>query len=275
MALWLTYDKDDDTLTGGGYYSYEDTYIGRSLFAAYTRRMNLNNTALGISYSQSFDHWVPDRQLPTDKRSERLLDLTVSQLLSPRRSILFTYSRLWSEGFLAQPTDSLITFTPPIFAQYPDTRQGNAYAVQFVTLLDDPTSLHLYYRYYRDDWHIASDTVNVEVYRDLSRTFILGARYRYYQQSAAYFAKDLNAYTPGDTLVAVNYRMYAFHSNTVGMMAIVKPSKGFMSGFDADKVKLKLSFDVFSTSDHPNIQYQYDTSRLTGYFTTIALDYDF
>jgi hypothetical protein len=68
------------------------------------------------------------------------------------------------------------TFTPPIYAQYPDTRQGNAYAVQFITLLDDPTSLHVYYRYYRDDWHIASDTVNLELYRDLSRSFVRGFR---------------------------------------------------------------------------------------------------
>jgi len=275
VALWLTYDKDDDTLTGGGYYSYEDTYIGRSLFAAYTRRMNLNNTALGISYSQSFDNWVPDRQLPTDQRSERLLDLTISQLLSPRRSILFTYSSLRSDGFLAQPTDSIVEYTPPIYAQYPEHRKGNAYAVQFITLLDNPTSLHAYYRYYRDDWGIQSDTVNLELYRDISPTVMLGARYRYYRQSAAFFAKDLNTYTPSDTLVAVNYRMYAFHSNTVGVMAIIKPPKGFLSRFDPDKVKLKLSADVFTTSSHPNIQYQYDTDRLTGMFTTIALDYDF
>ena len=275
VSLWLTYDKNDDTLTGGGYYSYEDTYVGRSLFAAYTRRMNLNNTALGISYSHSFDNWVPDRQLPTDRRSERTLDLNVSQLLSPRQSVLFTYSALRSDGFLAQPTDQLVTDTFTAFAQYPDNRKGSAYAVRFITLLDDPTSLHVYYRYYRDDWHIRSDTVNLELYRDISPSVVLGARYRYYQQSAAYFAKALNAYTPADTLIAVDYRMYAFHSNTVGMMAIIKPSKGFLSRFDADKVKLKLSADVFTTSQNENIQYQYKTDRLTGLFTTIALDYDF
>jgi hypothetical protein len=275
LSLWLTYDKDDDTLTGGSYYSYENTYIGRSLFAAYTRRMNLNNTALGISYSQSFDNWVPDRQLPTDRRSERLLDLTVSQLLSPKRSILFTYSSLRSDGFLAQPTDSLVTDAFTIYAQYPDNRKGSAYAFRFITLLDEPTSLHVYYRYYRDDWHIKSDTVSLELYRDISTSVVLGARYRYYRQSAAYFAKDLDAYTPSDTLIAVDYRMYAFHSNTVGMMAIIKPSKNFLNMFDADKVKLKLSADVFTTSSHENIQYRYNTDRLTGLFTTIALDYDF
>lgn len=276
VSLWLTYDKDDDTLTGGGYYSYEETYIGRSLFAAYTRRMNLNNTALGISYSHSFDNWVPDRQLPTDNRSERTLDLNFSQLLSPRRSVLFTYSALRSEGFLAQPTDLLTTggaFTA--YAQYPGNRKGSAYAVRFITLLDDPTSLHVYYRYYRDDWHIQSDTVNFELYRDISPSVVLGARYRYYRQSAAYFAKDLDAYTSSDALIAVDYRMYAFHSDTVGMMAVIKPSKSFLSRFDADKVKLKLSADLFTTSRHPNIQYQYKTDRLTGVFTTIALDYDF
>jgi hypothetical protein len=133
----------------------------------------------------------------------------------------------------------------------------------------------VYYRYYRDDWHIRSDTVNLELYRDLSPSVVLGARYRYYRQSEAYFAKDLDAYVPADTLIAVDYRMYAFSSNTVGMMAIIKPSKSFLSRFDADKVKLKLSADVFATSRHENIQYQYKTDRLTGLFTTIALDYDF
>lgn len=275
LSLYLTYDKGNDTVTGGGYYSYETTYIGRSLFAAYTRRMNLNNTSLGIAYSQSFDYWIPDRTLPTDNRSERTLDLSVTQLLSPRQTVQFTYTVLRSEGFLAQPTDQLVEYTPPLYAQYPDNRKGSAYAVRFITLLNEPTSLHILYRYYRDDWHIQSDTVNIELYRDISTSVVLGARYRYYEQSAAFFAKPLDAYTRSDTLIAVNYRMYAFHSNTVGMMAIIKPSKSFLSRFDADKVKLKLSADVFSTSSHPNIQYQYKTDHLTGIFTTIALDYDF
>jgi Protein of unknown function (DUF3570) len=276
-SLFLTYDKGSDTLIGGGYYSYEDTYIGRSLFASYTRRLNLNNTALGIAYSQSFDYWVPDRPLPDDNRSERTLDLSFTQLLSPRQMVQFTYTSLRSEGFLAQPTDLLISDTFPAgrYAQYPDNRKGSAYAVRFITLLNEPTSFHALYRYYRDDWSIQSDTVNLELYRDLSPSVVLGARYRYYRQTAAYFAKPLEAYAPGDLYVAINYRMYAFHSNTVGMMAIIKPSKGFMSRFDTDKVKLKLSADIFSTSSHPNIQYQYETDRLTGLFTTIALDYDF
>ncbi|MDH4161927.1 MAG: DUF3570 domain-containing protein [Nitrospirota bacterium] len=73
LSLSLTYDKNDDTLTAGGYYSYEDTYTGRSLFENYTRRLNLNNTALGIGFSKSFDRWTPSagRRLPTDRRSER------------------------------------------------------------------------------------------------------------------------------------------------------------------------------------------------------------
>jgi hypothetical protein len=280
VSLYLTYDKSDDTLIGGGYYSYEDTYIGRSLFGSYTRRMNLNNTALSIAYSKSFDYWIPDRPLPTDNRSEQVLDLSVTQLLSPKRMVQFIYTSLRSDGFLAQPTDTLVTAgSGTLYAQYPDSRVGSAFAVRFITLLNEPTSLHLFYRYYRDDWHIQSDTVSVEVYRDISPTVLLGARYRYYRQSEAFFAKDLNAYTPSDPFVAVNYRMYAFHSNMVGAMAIIKPSRSFLRSFmkrpDPDKVKFKLSADVFATSNQPNIQYQYHTDHLTGLFTTIALDYDF
>lgn len=126
LSLYLTYDKDNDTLTVGDYYSYDKTYIGMSLFTAYTWRMNLNNTAPGIAYSQSFDYWIPDRQLPTDNRSERTLDLSFTQLLSPKRSVQFIYTALWSNGFLAQPTDILITDSYPygIYARYPDSRSG-------------------------------------------------------------------------------------------------------------------------------------------------------
>jgi hypothetical protein len=276
VSLSLTYDQDNDTLTAGGYYSYEDTYVGRSLFASYTRRMNLNNTALGVAYSHSFDNWVPDRVLPTDRRSERSLDLTVTQLLSPRRSVQFTWSVLRSTGFLAQPTDSFVTAaSATIYSNYPEERRGSAAAIRFITLLDDPTSLHLQYRYYRDDWHIRSDTAGIELFRDLSTTVTLSGRYRYYRQSASYFAKDLDLYTPGDPLISIDYRMYAFQSHTVGASAILRPSQGFLSSADPDKVKIKLSADVYTTSKHENIQYRYHTDRLTGFFTTIAVDYDF
>jgi hypothetical protein len=276
-SLSVTYDKDDTTVTAGGYYSKESTYIGRSLFAAYSRSLNQNNTVLGLGLNQSFDYWIPDRQLPDNQRHERTLDLSATQLLSPKSSIQFTYSSLRSTGFIAQPTESLVTTAPSVtlYAQYPETRKGNAYAFRFVTLLNEPTSLHLYYRYYRDDWHIQSDTASFELYRDLSPTFVLGARCRFYRQEKAFFAKDLGSYTPSDPLVAVDYRMYTFRTRTVGVMAMLKPSWNGRSLFAEDKVKVKLSADYFATSSHKNIRYVYHTDRLTGVFTTIALDYDF
>jgi hypothetical protein len=275
-SLSLTYDKDDTAVTAGGYYSTESTYIGRSLFAAYTRSLNQNNTVLGIRLNQSFDYWKPDRQLPDNTRQERTLDLSATQLLSSKSSIQFTYSSLKSTGFIALPTESLVTAaTITIYAQYPETRKGNAYAVRFVTLLSEPTSFHLDYRYYRDDWHIQSDTLNFELYRDISASLVLGARYRYYTQEQAFFAKDLAAYTPGDKLIAVDYRMYAFRTNTIGLMALLKPSWNNRLLSDADKVKVKLSADYYATSKQKNIQYVYNTDHLSGFFTTIALDYDF
>jgi len=276
-SVSITYDKNDDTLTAGGYYSVESTYVGRSLFAAYTRRLNLNNTVLGIALNRSYDYWKPaaDRNLPDDKRHEGTLDLSATQLLSPKTSLQFTYSSLRSEGFIALPTQTLVTDAFTVYEQYPGTRNGTAYAGRFVLLLDEPTSFHAYYRYYRDDWHIQSNTMNLELYRDLSQSFVLGVRYRYYTQGKAFFAKDLGAYTPSDPLIAVDYRMYAFRTNTVGAMAIIKPSWSDRSLIDPDKCKLRLSADYFSTSNNNNILYVYHTDRLSGVFTTVALDYDF
>jgi len=58
-------------------------------------------------------------------------------------------------------------------------------------------------------------------------------------------------------------------------MAIIRPRRSFLGRFDSDKIKVKLSADFFATSRHENIPYQYHQDRLTGMFTTIALDYDF
>jgi hypothetical protein len=273
-----TFDDNDNTLTAGGYYSTESDYVGRSLFAQYMRRLNLNNTVVGVGFNRSYDYWIPsadNRVLPENNRDEQDLDLSLTQLLSPKTSMQFVYSSIRTNGFIARPNESFVTSAFTLYARYPDTRKGDAYAIRLVTLLNEPTSLHLYYRYYHDDWHINSDTVNVELYRDLSRTFVVGARYRYYDQDKAYFAKDLDTYTPADQLIAVDYRMYAFRTDTMGIMAIVKPWWGERSLVDPDKVTMKLSADYFITSKNRNIRYVYNQDRLTGMFVTIALEYNF
>lgn len=276
-SLTGIYNNGDNSASFGGYYSTERDYTGRAFFANYTRQLNEQNTAIGIGFSQSFDKWRPffKRDMPDNRRYESKADLSVTQLLSPTLSAQITYSYLYSGGFLSSPYHYLLTDKFAIFERYPSNRTGNAIALGFVKLLDEPTSLHMNYRFYKDDWNISSHTLNTELYRDVAKNLTLGGRYRYYTQTGANFMKDLGNYSLYDNYIAVDYKMSAFKSNTVGLSAIYRPEWKEFTLLDTSKLTIKASADYYWTSDNAYIKYWYDNSKLKAVFTSLSFDYEF
>lgn len=276
-SLTGIYTEGDHTASFGGYYSTERDYTGRSFFINYARELNEQNTTMVIGFSQSFDKWKPyfKRELPDYKRDESKLDLSVTQLLSPTFSAQLTYSYMLSKGFLSSPYHYLLTDNNAKFEKYPSDRTGNAFALRMVKLLDEPTSANFTYRFYKDDWDISSHTVNAELYRDITRNFTLGGRYRYYTQTGANFTKDLSGYSINDNYIAVDYRMSAFKSNTVGLSAIYKPDWKNFTLLDSNKLKIKASCDYYWTSKNGYIKYWYDNDKINAVFTSLSFDYEF
>jgi len=268
-TLLGVYDDGDNTFTFGVYYSTERDYTGRSVFANYIRQLNLQNTAVGVGFSQSFDRWDPTfkRNLPRSNRKERKIDLSITQLLSPTSMVQLIYSNLYSEGFLGSPYHYLLRKDFARFETLPETRKGHAFAVKFVKLINEPTSINLSYRYYTDDWGIRSHTGDVKLLRDLTDTFTAGIRFRYYTQTKADFAKDLNSYTQTDRYVAVDYRLSSFSSNTVGIL--------FIKSFGLSGIKLKGAVNYYRTSSNEYIRNWYGKDRIEGVFGSLSLDYTF
>ena len=50
-TLFVTYDDGENTATVGGYYSNELDYVGKAIFASYTRQLNQGNTVVGLGFS--------------------------------------------------------------------------------------------------------------------------------------------------------------------------------------------------------------------------------
>lgn len=263
------YDDGDNTLTLGAYYSTERDYTGRSVFGSYIRQLNLQNTAVGISFSQSFDKWEPvfKRNLPRSDRKERKIDFSVSQLLSPTAMLQLIYSNLYSEGFLGSPYHYLLRKDFARFETLPQTRKGHAFAIKFVKLINEPTSVNLSYRYYTDDWGIRSHTGDVKLLRDVAKELTLGIRFRYYTQTKADFAKELQDYKLTDRYVAVDYRLSAFSSRTLGLL--------FIKGFGLSGFKLKGAVNYYMTSSNSYIKNWYGKDRITAWFGSVSLDYSF
>ena len=266
----VAYDDGYNAASGGLYYSKENDYDGISFFANYVRQLNEQNTAIGIGISQSSDEWSPvfDRDLPRSDRSERKIDISINQLLSPSASIQLVYSNMYSEGFLSSPYHYVLQDDFSKFENYKETRQGHAIAFKGVLLLNDSNSMNYSYRYYKDDWDISSHTMNVEWLKDFSDNITSGLRARYYTQTKADFAKDIGTYSKTDEYFAIDYRMSAFDSYDIGIPLIYKPS--ISSDF-----KITASIDYYQTSDNNYIKSWYGDNKLQAVFTTFKVDYEF
>ncbi len=271
-TLSLTWTDVDNTVSFGGYFSREIDYEGKSVFLTYIRQLNLQNTALGISLSQANDRWFPrfKREGCPKSRNERKIDLSITQLWSPTLMFSFIYSDIYSYGFLPSPYHYYITKDWARFESYPNKRKASAYTLRAVKLLNERTSLNLMYRYYTDDWKIKSHTINAEVYRDVKRNFTLGFRGRLYTQTKSFFAKSIGNYKLNDPYIAIDYRMSAFSSITLGTMFIYKPKKRSLR-----HLKFKGSFDLYFTSNNEYIKTWYGVSNLNAIFLTFGVDYNF
>jgi len=267
-TLIATYDDGINTLSFGGYISEELDYSGKSLFANYVRQLNAQNTALGVGISQSFDKWKPifNRALPTNKREEGKIDISINQLITPKFSIQGVYSYMKGTGFLASPYHYILQNDIAKFENYPESRVGQAYALKGVYMLGKDDAINASYRYYKDDWDITSHTINVEELHDYSRSFTSGLRVRYYTQSKSNFIKDIGTYTLNDKYYAVDYRMSAFDSFDVGVPFIYRMRKG-------DKVSA--SIDYYQTTNNDYIKHWYGVSHLSALYTTLTYEFGY
>jgi len=270
-TLYTTYDDGVNSITLGGYYSSELDYVGKAIFANYTRELNQGNTVIGIGASQSGDTWSPNnnRPLPKSNRDERKIDLSIDQLISPTLSLQLVYSYMDSEGFLASPYPYLIQNGEFIgFENYPDNRIGHAFAIKGLKSIDDQNAMHFSYRYYKDDWDIRSHTFNIEWLHNINDNWMVGARVRYYTQTGSYFAKSIGSYAPTDRYIASDYRMSAFDSYDFGIPITYKPSS-------ESPYKFSLSVDYYRTNDNAYIENWFGNKHIEALYTTFQIEYEF
>ena len=270
-TFMVAYDDGENSASAGIYYSSEEDYVGKAIFANYTKQLNQGNTAIGIGFSQSADNWSPsnNRKLDVSNRDEQKIDLSLNQLLTPNSSMQLVYSYMYSKGFLSSPYPYVLQGNDFIgFEKYPKTRTGHVLALKGVQYIDEDNAFNYGYRYYTDDWGIDSHTFNLEWLHDINDKLMIGARGRYYTQSAADFTKAIGTYQNSDSYLVSDYRMSAFSSYDIGIPLKYKPS-------DESPYTFSLSVDYYWTDDNAYIKQWYGTDNIQAVYTTFRIDYDF
>ncbi len=168
----------------------------------------------GLGYSddelEPTDGAVLADRITSAKKDSTTAFVGVSQILNKTTVVQASLSYSLNQGFLSDPykkvwiSDQANTFND----SRPDERH------QFVAqgrlrhfLPDLKAALHLDFRYFEDDWEIASSTSELAWYQNLPNGWVFAPSLRYYSQTQAYFYAPYFFTARSDGFGSSDYRL--------------------------------------------------------------------
>ena len=251
-ALTLTRSEEDD---------YESDAVAVS--GEWDINAGLTTLSAGLSYAsdtiEPTDAIAFGRVLEENKRS-RSLSLGVSQVID-RSSVVFVgFGATTHTGYLSDPYK--------LRDIRPRKRFERALAVRYRRFLNNlRASLHVDYRYYTDDWGIASHTLHTSWYQNIGAYFRLVPNMRYYSQTNADFFRSADDYSlPLDVDQSSDFRLASYGALTAGLKGVVHFPDWSVT-ISIDRYSASEQFGLESGTEHP--------ARLKFTLASVAFDYRF
>lgn len=244
--------------------SHEPDYDSLAVSLMARAEMNKRNTIAGIRLNFLEDEirqtFRGRENTPTTMDfNERLggvgFGITLSQLLSPAISASGEYEIYMLDGFTANAYRRVQVAGTPVPEKHPDQRRRHSLAGRLAVLFPAiAASLHIHIRLYQDDWKIRALAPELRAYKSLGESAHLRLRYRYYQQSAAFFYEASGEYDIADPYVSADPKMSAFNSHLFGGQ--MKIFGHFLEASHFPRLR-ELSFDlgfeyIFNTNAYGN-----------------------
>jgi len=167
--------------------------------------------------------------LPTSPRTTLTAALSYSQMINSRLQIMLLGDVVTQSGYLGLPFHRVyFSNTKDTIEKLPSSRFKLPLGIRANYFLGDNMVLRSYYRYYKDDWGINSNTASLEVAYKISPFFSISPFYRYYNQSAAKYFAPYEAHSPNDQFYTSNYEYAKFQANYFGVGFRIAPPTGVL-----------------------------------------------
>jgi hypothetical protein len=219
----VTRHWDRATLSVGGAYSTENDYTSRALSAVGTVSSDDNNRTWTLGLGRSNDTINPVNLVVTDAR-RRTTDLLlgVTQVLTPVDIVQLNLTYARGSGYYSDPYK--------VVDNRPTERRQTAFLARWNHFFEPVGgTMRVGWRYYEDNWNVASQTFTGEWVQPVSGGWTLTPLLRYYTQRAASFYYDpvydptLGPPFPPDYLArpdgirSPDQRLSAFGAATLGL----------------------------------------------------------
>ncbi|MCY1722994.1 DUF3570 domain-containing protein [Prolixibacteraceae bacterium Z1-6] len=231
--------------------SVEFDYTSFGVGGSYTWLFNEKNTELSLKGNVFIDTWSliypyelrqtggnnfmylvpgynPSFTGHTDKgRNSYSFGMSVSQILSSRLVGWLSADVISQQGLLSTPFHRVYFSDREDFfyenfhladdvERLPDSRLKIAVGGRLNYFVNEWISIRTFYRYYTDDWGIASNTASIEVPVKITDKFTLYPSYRFYNQSAADYFAPYNAHLSTEEYYTSDYDLSEFNANNFG-----------------------------------------------------------
>jgi hypothetical protein len=204
------------------YHSRETDYLAQQLGARYNRDLLDQQLNLSVGTSYAWDAIDPvaddDTRTDADQKTTMHLNAIATEVLSPSTMVRVGLELNQVRGLQHNPYRNVYAGGTNVPERHPDSRDRRDAFVKLNQYFDNRSSLRLNYRFYSDDWGIASHEAGTRLSQYVTRGVFAQYHYRWYTQTAADFFRDeyesidgIGGYRSGD------YRMADLSSHLFGI----------------------------------------------------------
>jgi hypothetical protein len=235
---WAVENENKGTTAGAGlYYSTEYDYqsVGMNLnFSKKTKKRDGEFTVKIQTYIDEIGAVYPiefrtraDVSNSNFSRNTFAGSVSWSQIINRNLQVLFETEAIYQKGLLSLPFHRVYFADNSVHLEkLPSTRLKVPIGFRANYFLGDYLIIRGWYRHYRDDWNIRSNTFQVETSIKIDPFFSITPFYRFYEQSAADHFAPFALHTSSEFFYTSNYDLSKFNSHFFGAGLRLVPPDG-------------------------------------------------
>ncbi len=236
------------------YISSENDYFAQMVAAGYNRNFLHDNFNLSGGASYSWDDITPfqfDGTQGSAYRNTTHLNLVATQILTTTSRARFGIELNSVSGQQHDPYRSVYVAGEIEPELHPTARSRRNAFLNFSQYLGNESSLKADFRYYQDDWEVASQTYGLKLSQRISRELTVRYRYRYYTQLPAWFYRDdYRNSTNVDGYQTADYRLGSYGAHLFGGHITWHPER-LLGGVDfLEHTELNFTYERYFNSNN-------------------------
>jgi hypothetical protein len=275
VAWTVENEKKGTTFGINASYSHEFDYVSYGLGTNFAVKSKNGNSELGIKAQAYFDQvslvypkeLIPPSTVsnasseheghgryPTSPRNTYTGSLSFSQVVTKNLQVMFLADFVSQNGYLSLPFHRVyFTNGDERVENLPNTRLKLPLGVRANYFLGDKIVLRSFYRFYKDDWGLTSNTIDVETAIKITPFMSLSPFYRYYAQSAIKYFTPYGQHSASETYYTSNYDLSKFRSDFFGAGIRFSPVNGVLGMQHVNMLEIRFGHYVRSTDLNANI----------------------